>query len=51
MKLKTLREKEARKIVVTRGTMKRRETRMEANSIAASRNTMLNRRTKLPKSN
>ena len=44
MKLKTLRGNETRKetriTTMTRGTMKRRETRMEANGIAASRNIM-----------
>ena len=55
MKLKTLREKkdkkQTRKIAMTRGTMKRRETRMEANGIAASKDTMQTKRKKSPRLN
>ena len=53
MKLKTLRGNKARKetriTTVTRGTMKRRETRMKANNKAVSRDTMLTKRIESPR--
>ena len=55
MKLKTLRGNEARKetriTAVTRGIMKRRETRMKASNTVASRDIMPTRRTKSPRLN
>ena len=55
MKLKTLKGKEAKKetkkITVTKGTMKRRETRMESNGISASRDRMQTRRMESPRLN